>query len=70
MSKALLNGFKKLFKRTKKDIQSVVVENVSGNLTVNCPEPTFQNWVVYKQFSGIRGELQGGVLEGFEVIFG
>ena len=27
-------------------------------------------WVVYKQFPGIRGELQGGVLEGFDLIFG
>ena len=25
--------------------------------------------VVYKQFPGVRGELQGGVLEGFEFIF-
>ena len=27
-------------------------------------------WVVYKQFPGIRGELQGGVLEGFDLCFG
>ena len=26
--------------------------------------------MVYKQFPGIRGELQGGVLEGFGFIFG
>ena len=26
--------------------------------------------MVYKQFPGIRGELQGGVLDGFEMIFG
>ena len=26
-------------------------------------------WVVYKQFRGIRGELQGGVLEGFDLFF-
>ena len=26
--------------------------------------------MVYKQFPGIRGELQGGVLEGFDLIFG
>ena len=28
------------------------------------------DWVVYKQFPGIRGELQGGVLEGFDLFFG
>ena len=28
------------------------------------------SWVVYKQVPGIRGELQGGVLEGFELTFG
>ena len=28
-----------------------------------------QNWVVYKQFPGIRGELQGGVLDGFDMFF-
>ena len=28
------------------------------------------NWVVYKQFPGIPGELQGGVLEGFDLFFG
>ena len=27
-------------------------------------------WVVYKQFPGIRGELQGGVLDGFDLFFG
>ena len=27
-------------------------------------------FVVYKQFPGIRGELQGGVLEGFDLFFG
>ena len=27
-------------------------------------------WVVYKQFPGFQGELQGGVLDSFEVIFG
>ena len=27
-------------------------------------------WVAYKQFPGIRGELQGGVLEGFDLFFG
>ena len=27
-------------------------------------------WVLYKQFPGIRGELQGGVLEGFDLFFG
>ena len=26
--------------------------------------------MVYKQFPGIRGELQGGVLDGFDLIFG
>ena len=26
--------------------------------------------MVYKQFPGIRGELQGGVLEGFDLFFG
>ena len=26
--------------------------------------------MVYKQFPGIRGELQGGVLEGFDFFFG
>ena len=26
-------------------------------------------WVVYKQFPGIRGELQGGVLDGFDLFF-
>ena len=28
------------------------------------------HWVVCKQFPGIRGELQGGVLEGFDLFFG
>ena len=27
------------------------------------------SWVVYKQFPGIRGELQGGVLDGFDLTF-
>ena len=26
--------------------------------------------MVYKQFPGIRGELQGGVLDGFDLFFG
>jgi len=28
------------------------------------------SWVVYKQFPGIRGELQGGVLDSFDLFFG
>ena len=26
--------------------------------------------MIYKQFPGIRGELQGGVLDGFDLFFG
>ena len=32
-------------------------------------KPVSSDWVVYKQFPGIRGELQGGVLEGFDLFF-
>ena len=34
------------------------------------PSARRRGWVVYKQFPGIRGELQGGVLDGFDQVFG
>ena len=32
-------------------------------------QPEATGWVVFKQFPGIRGERQGGVLEGFDLFF-